>query len=239
MLFRSAGKDAELFERLRAEPIYRDLFPKAFPGDGEAISLDHVVKAIAAFERSIVSGNSAYDRWVRGDSSAVSDAAKRGKELFFSERLECFHCHGGFNFADSTTHEGTKIVEVMFHNTALYNIDGKGAYPPDNTGVEAISHNPADMGRFKAPSLRNIAVTAPYMHDGSIATLSEVLDHYAAGGRTLTSGPYAGIGSKSPLKSEFLNGFTLTASEKEDVLRFLESLTDTAFLTDPRYADPW
>lgn len=234
-----AGKEDELLARLRAEPKYQELFPKAFPSASDPFSLDSITKAIAAFERSLISSNSPYDRFLRGDGAAISDAAKRGKELFFSERLECFHCHGGFNFADSTSHEGTAIVEVMFHNTALYNIDGNGGYPADNTGVHAITHLLADMGRFKAPTLRNIALTAPYMHDGSIATLDAVIDHYAAGGRTIAAGPNSGDGSKSPLKSEFLKGFVITADERKDLLEFLDSLTDKSFVEDSRYADPW
>lgn len=95
------------------------------------------------------------------------------------------------------------------------------------------------MGRFKPPTLRNVAVTAPYMHDGSVATLSEVLDHYAAGGRTLTRAPYAGDGSKSPLKDPFVVGFTLTEQERADVIAFLESLTDEEFLTNPAFGNPW
>jgi cytochrome c peroxidase len=95
------------------------------------------------------------------------------------------------------------------------------------------------MGRFKAPTLRNIAVTAPYMHDGSIATLSEVLDHYAAGGRTISDGPEAGIGSANPFKSNFVRGFRMTDDERADLIAFFESLTDSAFLANPRQADPW
>jgi cytochrome c peroxidase len=234
-----AGKEDELIARLRAEPIYQDLFPRAFPSEKDPFSIDSITKALATFQRTLISGRSPYDRWVNGDTSALSASAKRGHDLFFSERLECFHCHGGFLFADAVTHEMKTITEVMFHNTGLYNIDGRGAYPPDNTGVFAVTGNPGDMGRFKAPTLRNVAVTAPYMHDGSIATLEGVLDHYAAGGRTIANGPYAGDGSKSPLKSEFVSGFTLTPQEKADVVEFLKSLTDDAFLHDPRFSDPW
>ncbi|MEQ1539553.1 MAG: hypothetical protein ABL928_11560, partial [Sphingorhabdus sp.] len=88
-------------------------------------------------------------------------------------------------------------------------------------------------------SLRNVALTAPYMHDGSIATLDEVIDHYAAGGRTIGNGPYAGIGKNNPLKSSFVPGFTLSAQERADLLAFLNALTDSSFLTDPRFANPW
>jgi cytochrome c peroxidase len=160
-------------------------------------------------------------------------------DLFFSERLECFHCHGGFNFSDAVDHARLPEPERAFHNTGLYNVDGNGAYPPGDRGLLALTGNPADMGRFKAPTLRNIAVTAPYMHDGSIATLEEVIDHYAEGGRTIASGPDAGVGSASPLKDPFVSGFVLSDRERADLVAFLESLTDESFLTDPRFSDPF
>lgn len=235
-----AGQEEAMLARLRAEPLYVDAFPKAFPGDADPISVDHVAKAIATFERTLISGGSAYDRLVYGrDPSALDDSAKRGLDLFFSERTECFHCHGNFNFADNVSHEGTVITEMAFHNTALYNLDGKGAYPTASRGLIDVSGKPADMGRFKAPTLRNVAVTAPYMHDGSIATLDEVIDHYARGGRKIDAGPNAGDGAKSPLKSEFLRGFLVSDQEKADLVHFLESLTDPSFLDDPRFSDPW
>ena len=235
-----AGMEEELFARLADEPIYADLFPKAFPEAQEPISLDTITKAIAAFERVIVSYRAPYDRFVYGkDLTAMSDSALRGRDLFFSEKLECFHCHGTFNFSDSVTFEGKEITEKMFHNTGLYNIDGMGAYPPGNGGVYEITGNPEDMGRFRAPSLRNIALTAPYMHDGSAATLDDVLDHYAAGGRTIATGPHAGDGSKNPYKSELIAGFELSPAEREDVKAFLLSLTDEELLKDERYSDPW
>ena len=216
------------------------LFAEASPKDADPFTLGTVVRAIASFERALFSGGAPYDRYIYGGKiDALSDSAKRGKTLFFGERLECFHCHGGFAMSDAVAHEGTKIVETVFHNTGLYNLDGLGAYPAIDHGLLDVTNQPADMGRFRAPSLRNVAVTAPYMHDGSIATLSEVLDHYAAGGRTIATGPNAGDGSKSPLKSELINGFTLTTEERADVLAFLDSLTDQGFLTDPRFADPW
>ncbi|WP_437827571.1 MbnH family di-heme enzyme [Sorangium sp. So ce1153] len=235
-----AGREDEMIERLQDEPLYRDLFPEAFPGDGDPIRLDNITRAIGAFERSLLSYRSPYDRYrYDGDPSGMPEAALRGMDLFFSEKLECFHCHGGFNLSDSVQHDGTTFTEVMFHNTGLYNIGGTGAYPEGNAGVYEISGKEADMGRFRAPTLRNIAVTAPYMHDGSIETLEEVLDHYAAGGRTIESGPNAGVGSENRFKSELISGFDLTAEEKADVIAFLKTLTDEAFLTDPRFADPW
>jgi cytochrome c peroxidase len=235
-----SGQEGVLLDRLRAEPVYAEKFPAAFPLDPDPFTVTNIVRAIASFQRSIISYRSPFDRYTYGgDPTAMSDAARRGKDLFFGERLECFHCHGGFNFSDSVSHEGTTIEEVMFHNTGLYNIGGTGAYPPDNTGIYEFTRIPTDMGRFRAPTLRNIALTAPYMHDGSIATLSEVLDHYAAGGRTIPTGPYAGVGSESPYKSELVAGFTLSAEERADVLAFLETLTDEDLLRDERWSDPW
>lgn len=235
-----AGKEDELFARLNEDPYYSKAFPEAFPEAKEPVSLDTITKAIASFQRVIVSYRAPYDRYVyEGDTSAMSESALRGRDLFFSEKLECFHCHGTFNFSDSVTYEGKQLTEKMFHNTGLYNIGGTGAYPDGNRGVMEITGNPDDMGRFRAPSLRNVAVTAPYMHDGSIATLSEVLDHYAAGGRTIASGPFAGVGADNPYKSELINGFVLSDQERADVIAFLESLTDEELLKDPRFSDPW
>ncbi len=235
-----AGMDQELARRLRADPIYPPLFAAAFPEEKDDLSLASVTRALAAFQRTLISARSPYDRYrYEGDVDAISESAIRGEALFFSERLECHHCHGSFNLNDSVMHERNRVGEVAFHNTGLYNLDGRGAYPPDNTGLEEHTGRPEDMGRFKAPSLRNIAVTAPYMHDGSIATLDSVLDHYAAGGRALSAGPKRGVGRQNPLKSSFISGFSLTAEERADLLAFLSSLTDAKFLTDPRFSDPW
>jgi cytochrome c peroxidase len=101
-----------------------------------------------------------------------------------------------------------------------------------------MTGDPTDKGRFKPPSLRNIAVTAPYMHDGSIATLEEVIDHYARGGRLIESGPYAGDGKDNPNKSVFVKGFVISDQEKQDLLAFLRALTDDELMTNPAYGDP-
>jgi cytochrome c peroxidase len=231
---------AQIEERLRGVAIYRTLFRASFPDAEEPITANHMNKALAAFERTLISGRSAFDRWYfDGDDSAMSESAQRGHALFDGPALGCSRCHAGFNFSDHTRAAGAARSEAPYHNTGLYNIDRGGTYPAPNTGVHEVTQNPADMGRFKAPSLRNIAVTAPYMHDGSIATLSEVLDHYAAGGRTILEGPTAGNGSQNPLKSERLTGFALGAAQRADLLAFLDSLTDDEFLGDPKFSDPW
>jgi cytochrome c peroxidase len=235
-----AGMDDALRQRLQSEPRYNRLFREAFPEVNGEISFATIVRALAAFQRTLISVGSPYDRYrYGGDLSAVSDAVIRGEALFFSERLECHHCHGGLHMTDTLRHERNLIGELAYHNTGLYNLDSKGAYPSNNTGILEITGRADDMGRFKAPSLRNVAVTAPYMHDGSIASLNEVIDHYAVGGRTIAHGPNAGIGRNNPLKSAFVRGFKITAEERADLIAFLMSLTDENFLKDKRFSNPW
>jgi cytochrome c peroxidase len=232
-----AGRETQILDTLSQDANYRRLFQNAF-GDRN-ITLSNLTKAIAAFERSLISMDSPYDRYRYGGyRTAISESAKRGERLFNSERMECFHCHGGITFSDTVQHERSGFTEISFHNTGLYNIDGQGAYPPDNIGVQEITHQPTDMGRFKAPTLRNIALTAPYMHDGSIATLEKAIDHYRVGGRTVMTGEYRGVGSQNPHKSQFISGFEITASEKQDLLTFLQSLTDRMFVNDPALSNP-
>ncbi|MCB9519803.1 MAG: di-heme enzyme [Myxococcales bacterium] len=236
----AGGHQDEILDRLRADAAYVDRFAAAYPESDDAIDWDHVVGALATFVRTIVSGSSPFDRYVYGrDASALSAQERRGMELFFSERLECHHCHGGFNFTESSVHAGSAVDAALFHNTGLYNVDGLGAYPANNLGVYAVTGDPADMGRFRAPTLRNVAVTAPYMHDGSIATLEDVVDFYSAGGRLIEDGPYAGDGRTSPLKSGLVPGFSISEDERADLVAFLGALTDTELLTDPRLSDPF
>jgi cytochrome c peroxidase len=199
-----------------------------------------MVQALTSFVRTLVSGNSPYDRfYYQGRESALSAEAQRGEALFFSERFECYHCHSGINFSTSFRTAKSQFVEGdTFHNTGLYNIGGTGDYPPGNQGLFEATHKPTDIGRFRVPTLRNIELTAPYMHDGSIATLEEVLEHYAAGGRTIASGPYAGVGKDSQHKNPLVRGFTATTEDKAALLAFLRSLTDLEFTRDPRFQDP-
>ena len=235
-----AGHESELLAALAAEPTYPPLFAAAFPGQADPISVPNIVSAIASFERRIISGGSSYDRYVAGDTTAISDAAVRGATLFHDERLECDHCHGTFAFTNSITWAGKSMPDLAYINTGLYNVDGNGAYPPGDQGIVEITLAARDMGKFRAPGLRNIAVTAPYMHDGSIATLEDVIaGHYARGGRIITSGPDAGDGSLSPLKAALITGFTLSGTDLADLVAFLTSLTDSSLLADPSLASPW
>lgn len=224
--------------RIAATPDYRKRFRAAFPGEVPAISWNNAIKAIAAFQRTLISGNSLFDRYQRGEAR-LNDAEMRGKNLFFGEKAECFHCHGSFNFNDQVVHQATREVETPFHNTGLYNVDGKGAYPAASQGVIEVSGKPEDMGRFRAPSLRNVELTAPYMHDGSIATLEDVLTTYAAGGRHVLAGPAAGDGRRNPFKSELIGNIDLSPQEQADLVAFLKTLTDREFIRDRRFSDPF
>jgi cytochrome c peroxidase len=228
------------FITYQRDPKYRVLVARAFPGDPAPYSTRNIQKAIACFERSIISARSPYDRYhYGGDEHAVSDSAKRGEVLYFSRPLACFQCHGGFNFSNTTVSEREPQRRITFHNTGVYNVPGTFSYPAANLGIYEHTKDPTDVGKFKATSLRNIALTAPYMHDGSLPTLEAVIDHYAAGGRTLQGGPNRGVGHDNPNKDPLINGFPLSKAERDDLLAFLKSLTDQEVLKDARFADPW
>ena len=186
-----------LLARMRAH--YADDFARAFPDDADPISVANVTRAIATYERTLISASS------RFDTKQLTPQEQRGLALFESPRLGCTNCHGGPTFSVAT---GDRIQ--MF-DTALYD-----PYPATDRGLADITDLAADIGRFKPPTLRNIALTAPYMHDGSIATLSDVIDHYAAGGRAPTS----------PNRSPMMTGFSITAEEKTDLIAFFAALTD-------------
>ena len=225
-------------ESIKADATYQRLFTSAFSEHSDRITRDNVVKAIATFERSIVSARSPYDRYhFDRDESAISESAKRGEILFHSRPLSCFTCHGGLHFSSAM---GTRRdFPVEFHNTGLYNLAGVLSYPPETVGLYELTHDPRDVGKFKPPTLRNVAVTAPYMHDGSVATLEDAIDHYAAGGRTISDGVYRGSGRDNPNKSAAVQGFPLTTQQRADLVAFLRSLTDDALLHDARFSNPW
>ena len=197
---------AQILQRIASDPLYQSKFSIAFSGDANPVTWTNIIQAIATFERTLVSDNSRYDQLMAGKTTFTAEEL-RGKNLFFGEKAGCSECHRGFNFSDD-----------QFHNIGLYNLDGKGAYPEPNRGVMELSGLPQDMGKFRTPSLRNIAVTAPYMHDGSVATLEAVLD----------------IKMKNPSKP-----LALTPQDKSDLIAFLKTLTDSAFLTNPAFADPF
>ena len=228
------GREKQLVEMLSQDPDYPQQFALAFPEDDGRITKGNMTKAIASFERTLLSFDSPFDRYKHGDTRALSAAAKRGEALFFGERLECYHCHGGVNFTDNNKQQGQAFPEVGFHNTGLYNEDGQGAYKPWDHGLRDVTAKPEDEGAFRTPTLRNVAVTAPYMHDGSLPTLGAViLRHYAVQGHSAVAGK-----GPNPMRSEFIQGFKISHSEVNDLIAFLNSLTDRSFLTNPAFSDP-
>lgn len=235
-----AGLEQELIQRLSSDARYVRMFTSAFPEEAQPITIANIVKALASFVRSLISFDSPYDRYVyKRDKSALSDSARLGMELFFSERFECHHCHGGFNFTQTVDHVNMAQAQISFHNTGLYNLDQSGAYPENNQGLFEFTLNPDDQGKFRAPSLRNVALTAPYMHDGSIESLEEVIDFYAQSGRNVTSGAYQGDGRANPNKSGLVPGFNISAEERQALIDFLMSLTDQSFISNPDFSNPF
>ena len=232
------GHEDEVLARLRGDTRYRRLFAAAFPGE-PTVTFVKVVDALACFVRSLVSFDAPFDRYAYGgDDDAMAPAALRGMALFFSERFECHHCHGGINFTQSSTHERMPVGGLPFHNIGLYNVGGADAYPANDQGLFDVTGEPGDRGRFRAPTLRNVTVTAPYMHDGSIADLGGVLDFYAAGGRVIAAGDDVGDGRANAYRSQFVQGFAMTPGERADLLAFLAALTDGTFLAQPRHRNP-
>lgn len=196
----------KIAERMKQLPEYVQLSEQVF---GRQPDPYVITRAIATYERTLVSGNSAYDKFRHGNTiNAFNQSAQRGMQLFFSTRTNCSACHNGFNFTN-----------YSFENNGLYE------YYTD-IGRERVTRNKADNGKFKVPTLRNTGLTAPYMHDGSMATLRDVVAHYNSGGKA------------HPARSVHIRPLGLTKSEQDDLVSFLESLTDMEFATNTHFAQP-
>lgn len=228
---------AEVLARFTNDPNYQAMFNAAFP-DAKVIDFSIIVKAIAAFERGIISADSKFDKAERGEAQ-LTELEQNGKTLFYG-KAKCSHCHSGFNFSDQTFSKLTDKIPRPFHNTGLYNIDGKGSYPDDNIGLlEVLPNDANNMGKFRVPTLRNIELTAPYMHDGSVESLELVIDHYARHGRLIIEGKNKGYGRLSPLKEQIIDDIEISEKDKIALIEFLKTLTDDSILTNPRFSDPF
>jgi len=200
-----AGRESELCAQLAADPGYAAAFAAAFPpprasppSGATPVTFAHLVQAIASFERTLISGRSPFDAYVfGGDHAALSEEAKRGMALFFSARVGCARCHSGFNFAGNWR-------------------DSEGT-----TGPASFANNGTSATPMRVPTLRNVALTAPYMHDGRFATLDAVLEHYSALARRRASGERL-----DPRLPQAL----LTDTERAELHAFLDSLTDESFV---------
>jgi cytochrome c peroxidase len=235
--------------RFEQDPEYLAMFAAAFPdedsgGDSSSessITMNKIIFSLASFVRSMISASSPYDQYLAGDRTALTAQQIEGYQLFNGEKFECFHCHSGINFSSSYKDANTAddAIEFPFFNNGLYNVGGDGSYPEEDQGLYEATLDPSDKGLFRPSSLRNIELTAPYMHDGSIATLREVIEHYARGGSLTESGVNAGDGKNSPLKSALILGFDATDEEIDAVIAFLEALTDEEFISSPKFSNPF
>jgi parallel beta-helix repeat protein len=197
-----------LVKELKNIPEYARRFDAAFSGnDGSAVSFDNVLKAVASFERTLTANDSPFDRFVRGELDALTPAQRRGFNLFRSGRTRCFECHGLPTFAN----RDFKIIGVPEDD------------PQADLGRFEVTKGEGNKYAFKVPTLRNVVLNAPYMHNGRFKTLEEVLDFYAAGG-----GP--GAGFKEAKVDDKIHTYSITAEEKQDLIAFLYSLTDESNL---------
>lgn len=189
--------------RLKTDSIYTRMSREAYGRDPDFYI---ITRSIACFERTLVSGQSPFDEFFfQGKTEALTASERRGKDLFFSEKTNCTGCHAGFNFSN-----------YAFENNGLYeNYSDPGRF--------RLTEDTADVARFKVPTLRNVGVTAPFMHDGSLPTLAAVVEHYNSGGKS------------HPHKSPFVRPMGLTVQEKADLVAFLESLTDEKFNNNPKF----
>jgi len=163
---------------------------------------------------------------------ALDESQIRGKILFFSNQLACATCHGGINFNKASG-------EMQYFNTGLYYTTDEYHYPEGDKGLYELTKNPDDVGKFKVPTLRNLAYTAPYYHDGSAATLEDVLKVYENGGRVIPQGINNGDGRHHSNKSKIINGFKLNSQQRIDLINFLFSLTDSSVISNPAYSNPF
>jgi cytochrome c peroxidase len=232
------GNEEVIMLRLKKDSLYQRQMPLLFSGK-EPFSLQNVQACISSFIKTIVSFNAPYDRYTyHKDSMALSASQVNGMKLFFSDRLHCSSCHGGINFSTPALvdKDGT---DQYYQNTGLYNIDGTGAYPANDRGLMECTKQSRDMGKYRVASLRNLAFTAPYLHDGTAADLGAVIDLYKNGGRNIATGMNQGDGRKNPYKNPLLQGFVLAEQEKKDLIGFLLSLSDSSVCNNPSYSNPF
>lgn len=230
------GNESEILEKLKKDTLYQGLLLKLFPADDYPFTFPHVISAIAAYVRTLKSSQSPYDNFIGGDKNALSESARNGMILFSSQKLKCASCHVPPDFTSASV---TRNTDSVYYNTGLYNIGNGNEYPAEDAGLSRVSKKQKDNGKFKTPSLRNVAVTAPYMHDGSVNSLEEVIHIYAAGGRNILSGPHSGDGRSHPVKDKRISGFFITPDEEKDLINFLYALSDSTLLTNPHFTNPW
>jgi cytochrome c peroxidase len=233
------GSEKKLLTLIRCDPRYGRLFPEAFSDTRAPFSIRSIQTALAAFERTFVSRSSPYDEFRHGRLTALTKAEMRGRALFFSEPVGCARCHGGVDFTDNVRSAGGHSLQLLYHNTGLYNVGNRNTYPVTDLGLAEITGDPEDVGAFRTPSLRNASVTRPYFHDGSAATLRDVIRGYERGGRLIRKGPNRGDGSRNVFRSVLFQPFSLSTSQENDLIAFLGALVDERFIHDSALSNPF
>jgi len=216
------------------DSTYRSLIRKAYPGSDGNLNVSQIIDCICDYEGCLNASGSKFDRYLN-HQGALSPSELNGYALFSSERLQCIRCHALPDFTKATI---SSDPDSVFFNTGLYNVGNQNRYPARDLGLERFTKQATDNGKFKVPSLRNVILTAPYMHDGSVNTIEEVIDHYASGGRNVDYGPDQGDGRKNALKSPRIQGFALSKTEKQDLINFLYTLTDSSIFSNPTFQNP-
>ncbi len=223
------NNEAQIIARVKSVLMYKTLFGKAFPKDHDPFITNNFISAICSFEEQLVSFNSSYDSYLKGNKKLLNAKAIEGMNLFNSTKLGCSNCHHLFE----------QYNKVQYFNTGLYNVDSFGSYPTSDQGLFEITKNVNDKGKFRVPSLRNCMKTAPYTHDGSVETIEQMISIYQRGGRLVINGENAGDGKLNIHKSNLIKGFTLTLNEKNNLIIFLSTLTDTSYLQKSSLLNPF
>jgi cytochrome c peroxidase len=230
------GYEEVILKRIESDTLYRALFKKNFSESGATINFRNITICLAEFVKNLQSRQSAYDRYRKGDADAMSRSAQRGMQLFFSDKLNCASCHATDEF---TLAAEESAPDSIYLNIGLYNVGNKNIYPPGDIGLAAVTHDVRDNGKFRIPSLRNAALTAPYFHDGSVASLDEVIDIYAAGGREIDYGPNAGQGARNKNKDRRIKGFRISREEKSQLIDFFYALSDSTIAGNSNFSNPF
>ena len=195
-----------------------------------SLTMSQVKQAIATYILTLTSYNTRYDAYIQGHTTALDSNEKAGLALYNSTITNCASCHGGSNFNTPTVHN--KYGNTLYYfNTGLYNVDGAGSYPITDQGLYNTTKQPKDKGAFAVPTLRNLYYTAPYYHDGSASTLSQVIHNYNLGGRNITQGLHAGNGVASPYKHASIKPLGLSVQDEANLVAFLLTLTDSTIVS--------
>ena len=215
-----SGHEVEILNRIKSNPSYQKIF-KHFKQPINEISMQLIIASLADYCKSLNSYQSKYDLYLKNPKSNIfTKSEKAGMDLFFSDSFACSQCHGGINFNTPKLNPENIFLKNGFFLAYKTNVATKFS---EDFGLYNVSHNPQDIGRFRIPSLRNVLLTSPYMHDGNIETITELLQKYSQGG--IINAP----------KDDRIKGFNMTKQEESSIISFLTTLTDTSYYSNPLF----